>query len=81
MAETAWNHFKVVHNSVLMWFATTSMHAVQFGTIFHDFRGFLRFWGPGPAELRSSLGRAPEPPQREIFEDFQRILLILEGFP
>ena len=56
----------------------------HFSVIFY---GFPRFWEPGPAQLPSNLGRAPELALSENLEDFgwdffdlERILLILRGF-
>ena len=52
-----------------------------------DFRGFSRFWEPGPAQLPSSLGRAPQLALSENLEDFGwdfldsgRVSLISGGF-
>ena len=42
----------------------------------HDFRGFSRFWGPGPAKLPSWLSAGFSKISRGFSED----LLILEGF-
>ena len=60
--------------------------AVEYN-FYMDFPGFSRFWEPGPAQLPSSLGRAPELALSENLEDFGwdffdlgRILFILKGF-
>ena len=87
VCETAWNHFKVVQNNVLNWFAATLMHLVQLNTILHGFSRFFKVLGagagsgardrrgtagPSPAELPSELRRVSEPARSEDLEDFNR---------
>ena len=85
------NRLEPLQSSAKQSFAVVWSHWDTFRVVFYDFcpnfAVFSRFGEPGPAELPSSLGRAPEPAQSENLEDFGwdffdlgRILLIFGGF-
>ena len=86
-----WNRLKPFQSSAKQCFGLVCSHvdapcAVEYN-FYMDFPGFSRFWELGPAQLSSSLGRAPELALSENLQDFGwdffdlgRILLISGGF-
>ena len=69
------NRLEPPQSSAKQSFAVVWSHWDTFRVVFYDFcqnfAVFSRFGEPGPAELPSSLGRAPEPAQSEDLENLE----------